>query len=162
MAGVLTWCTCAVTLTDAALAAAVAAEAGELLLAMREQVGYGDVYDPYGLGDAGDKRANALIVDRLHKERPHDSVLSEEAVDDLSRVNADRVWIVDPVDGTHEYSMPGRADWAVPGQAAGGGGSSGSYRPLSVVPPRSTVVSSDTARSKSLGRSPTMVPRARS
>ncbi|MEE9244098.1 MAG: 3'(2'),5'-bisphosphate nucleotidase CysQ [Mycobacterium sp.] len=101
------------TLTDAALAAAVAAEAGELLLAMREQVGYGDVYDPYYLGDAGDKRANALILDRLHQERPHDSVLSEEAVDDLSRVNADRVWIVDPVDGTHEYSMPGRADWAV-------------------------------------------------
>ncbi len=113
MAGVLTWCTCAVTLTDAALAAAVAAEAGELLLAMREQVGYGDVYDPYYLGEAGDKRANALILDRLHQERPHDSVLSEEAVDDLSRVNADRVWIVDPVDGTHEYSMPGRADWAV-------------------------------------------------
>ena len=40
-------------------------------------------------------------------------MLSEEAVDDVSRVDADRVWIVDPVDGTHEYSMPGRADWAV-------------------------------------------------
>ena len=113
MAGVLTWCTCAVTLTDAALAAVVAAEAGELLLAMREQVGYQDFYDPYDLGDAGDKRANTLILERLHRERPQDSVLSEEAVDDVSRVNADRVWIVDPVDGTHEYSMPGRADWAV-------------------------------------------------
>ncbi|NVN51834.1 3'(2'),5'-bisphosphate nucleotidase CysQ [Mycolicibacterium hippocampi] len=98
------------TLTDAALAAEVAAEAGELLLAMREQIGF---YDPYDLGDAGDKRANTLILDRLHRERPHDSVLSEEAVDDVSRVDADRVWIVDPVDGTHEYSMPGRADWAV-------------------------------------------------
>ncbi|MGE0217616.1 3'(2'),5'-bisphosphate nucleotidase CysQ [Mycolicibacterium sp.] len=98
------------TLTDAALAAEVAAEAGELLLAMREQIGY---YDPYDLGDAGDKRANTLILDRLHRERPHDAVLSEEAVDDVSRVDADRVWIVDPVDGTHEYSMPGRADWAV-------------------------------------------------
>ncbi len=98
------------TLTDAALAAEVAAEAGELLLAMREQIGF---YDPYDLGDAGDKRANTLILDRLHRERPHDAVLSEEAVDDVSRVDADRVWIVDPVDGTHEYSMPGRADWAV-------------------------------------------------
>nr|WP_218621050.1 3'(2'),5'-bisphosphate nucleotidase CysQ [Mycolicibacterium hippocampi] len=92
------------------MAAEVAAEAGELLLAMREQIGF---YDPYDLGDAGDKRANTLILDRLHRERPHDSVLSEEAVDDVSRVDADRVWIVDPVDGTHEYSMPGRADWAV-------------------------------------------------
>lgn len=98
------------TLTDAALAATVAAEAGELLLAVREEIGF---YDPYDLGDAGDKRANTLILDRLHRERPDDAVLSEEAVDDLSRVDADRVWIVDPVDGTHEYSMPGRADWAV-------------------------------------------------
>ena len=39
--------------------------------------------------------------------------MSEEAVDDVSRVHADRVWIVDPVDGTHEYSLPGRDDWAV-------------------------------------------------
>ena len=98
------------TLTDAALAAEVAAEAGELLLAMREEIGF---YDPYDLGDAGDKRANTLILDRLRRDRPHDAVLSEEAADDLSRVDADRVWIVDPVDGTYEYSMPGRADWAV-------------------------------------------------
>ena len=97
------------TLTDAALAATVAAEAGELLLAMREQIGF---YDPYDLGDAGDSRANTLILDRLHRERPDDAVLSEEAADDLSRVDSDRVWIVDPVDGTYEYSMPGRADWA--------------------------------------------------
>ena len=110
MAGVLTWSTWPVTLTDAALAAEVAAQAGELLLAMREQIGY---YDPYDLGDAGDKRANTLILDRLHQARPHDAVLSEEAVDDVSRVDADRVWIVDPVDGTYEYSLPGRVDWAV-------------------------------------------------
>ena len=45
--------------------------------------------------------------------RPDDAVLSEEATDDLSRVQAARVWIVDPVDGTHEFSMPGRTDWAV-------------------------------------------------
>jgi 3'(2'), 5'-bisphosphate nucleotidase len=102
-----------VTLTDAALAAEVAAQAGELLLAMREQIGYGAFDDPYSLGDAGDKRANTLILDRLHQARPHDAVLSEEAVDDVSRVDADRVWIVDPVDGTYEYSLPGRVDWAV-------------------------------------------------
>ncbi len=110
MAGILTWSTDPVELTDAALAATVAAEAGELLLSMRAQYGF---YDPYELGDAGDRRANTLILDRLHRARPHDSVLSEEATDDVSRVHADRVWIVDPVDGTHEYSMPGRADWAV-------------------------------------------------
>ncbi|GAT09224.1 3'(2'),5'-bisphosphate nucleotidase CysQ [Mycolicibacterium novocastrense] len=98
------------TQTDAALAAEVAAEAGEMLLKVREEVGF---YDPYGLGDTGDKLANRLILDRLRAARPEDKVLSEEAVDDLSRVEADRVWIVDPVDGTHEYSMPRRTDWAV-------------------------------------------------
>ena len=98
------------SLTDAALAAEVAQDAGELLLAVREEIGF---YDPYDLGDAGDKRANTLILDRLHADRPDDAVLSEEAVDDLSRVHADRVWIVDPVDGTREFSSPGRDDWAV-------------------------------------------------
>ena len=97
-------------LTDAALAADVAKQAGELLLAVREEVGFDD---PYDLGDAGDKRANDLILDRLQRDRPGDAVLSEEAVDDVSRVHADRVWIVDPVDGTREFSWPGRTDWAV-------------------------------------------------
>jgi 3'(2'), 5'-bisphosphate nucleotidase len=96
--------------TDAALAAAVAQEAGELLLRVREEVGY---YDPYELGDAGDAIANKLILARLLEQRPQDAVLSEEAADDLSRVNADRVWIVDPVDGTWEFSKRGHVDWAV-------------------------------------------------
>jgi 3'(2'), 5'-bisphosphate nucleotidase len=98
------------SLTDAALAAEVAREAGELLLAVRDEIGFAD---PYDLGDAGDKRANVLILDRLRDERPDDAVLSEEAVDDVSRVLADRVWIVDPVDGTREFSLRGRTDWAV-------------------------------------------------
>ncbi|MDG5484315.1 3'(2'),5'-bisphosphate nucleotidase CysQ [Mycolicibacterium gadium] len=98
------------TLTDAALAADVAREAGEMLLGVREEIGF---YDPYELGDEGDRRANTLILNRLRAERPDDAVLSEEAADDISRVHADRVWIVDPVDGTHEFSMPGRTDWAV-------------------------------------------------
>ena len=98
------------SLTDAALAAEVAHEAGELLLAVREELGF---FDPYDLGDAGDKRANVLILDRLRRDRPDDAVLSEEAVDDLVRLRADRVWIVDPVDGTREFSSPGREDWAV-------------------------------------------------
>jgi 3'(2'), 5'-bisphosphate nucleotidase len=97
-------------LTDVALAAEVAEQAGELLLKVRDEIGF---YDPYDLGDAGDKRANTLILDRLHRDRPDDAVLSEEAVDDVSRVHADRVWIVDPVDGTREFSSAGRDDWAV-------------------------------------------------
>ena len=98
-----------VSLTDAALAAKLARDAGELLLQVLREEGF---WDPYDLGDAGDKRANTLILDGLARDRPADAVLSEEAVDDLSRVHAERVWIVDPLDGTWEFSTR-RDDWAV-------------------------------------------------
>jgi 3'(2'), 5'-bisphosphate nucleotidase len=97
-------------MTDAALAADLAADAGELLLKVREEIGFGH---PWMLGDAGDSLANELILRRLRAERPDDAVLSEEAHDDLERLNHDRVWIIDPVDGTREFSTPGRDDWAV-------------------------------------------------
>ena len=99
-----------VSLTDAELAAELAEEAGRLLLAVREEVGHDF---PYELGDAGDVAANALLLRRLRAERPDDAVLSEEAHDDLKRLQADRVWIIDPLDGTWEYSLPERDDWAV-------------------------------------------------
>ena len=88
----------------------MAREAGEFLVALREEIGFGDYYY---LGDVGDRRANTLILDRLREHRPDDNILSEEAADDLSRVRAERVWIVDPVDGTSEFSARGRVDWAV-------------------------------------------------
>lgn len=131
--------------TDAALAAELAEEAGELLLAVRDELGF---YDPYDLGDAGDKRANTLILDRLRLERPGDAVLSEEAVDDLSRVRADRVWIVDPLDGTREFSLPNRDDWAVHialWQRTGAAGPDGGITDAAVaLPARGEVYRSDT------------------
>ena len=132
-----------VSLSDAALAAEAARDAGELLLAVREEIGF---YDPYDLGDAGDKRANTLILDRLQSDRPDDAVLSEEAVDDLSRVHADRVWIVDPVDGTREFSSPGRDDWAVHiALWQRNGGPNGAITDASVaLPARGEVYRSDT------------------
>ncbi len=97
-------------LTDAALAADLAADAGKLLLKVRDEVGFGH---PWVLGDAGDFYANELLLRRLRAERPGDAVLSEEAHDDLVRLQSDRVWIIDPLDGTREFSTPGRDDWAV-------------------------------------------------
>ena len=97
-------------LTDAALAADLAVDAGKLLLQVRDEVGFGH---PWVLGDAGDFRANELLLRRLRAERPGDAVLSEEAHDDLVRLKSERVWIIDPLDGTREFSTPGRDDWAV-------------------------------------------------
>jgi 3'(2'), 5'-bisphosphate nucleotidase len=96
--------------TDAALAADLADDAGRLLLAVRHKVGF---EHPWLLGDAGDGQANSLLLRRLCAERPGDAILSEEAYDDLTRLRADRVWIVDPLDGTREFSTPGCDDWAV-------------------------------------------------
>ena len=65
------------------------------------------------LKDAGDKAAHDLLVAILAEHRPGDPVLSEEGKDDKARLEADRVWIVDPLDGTREFSEPPRDDWAV-------------------------------------------------
>ncbi len=65
------------------------------------------------LGDAGDAAAQRSILDVLTAERPGDVVFSEEAVDDRRRLDAGRVWIVDPLDGTSEYGEGGPHDWAL-------------------------------------------------
>jgi 3'(2'), 5'-bisphosphate nucleotidase len=96
---------------DHELAAGIAARAGELLLAIRSAA-VADGLDQSELKTRGDLGSNDLILDLLAEHRPEDAVLSEESKDDLIRLNAERVWIVDPVDGTREYSE-GRADWAV-------------------------------------------------
>ena len=49
----------------------------------------------------------------LAEARPDDAVLSEESKDDPVRLERERVWIVDPLDGTREYGESGRIDWAV-------------------------------------------------
>ncbi len=50
-----------------------------------------------------DRAANRHIVERIENAFPQDNILSEEAKDDLSRLENRRVWIVDPLDGTKEF-----------------------------------------------------------
>lgn len=94
---------------DHALAAALAQAAGGRLLEVRE--GADDV-PAAALRDAGDAAAQEELARLLAEHRPHDAVLSEEAADDPARLRAERVWVIDPLDGTREYAE-GRADWAV-------------------------------------------------
>lgn len=54
-----------------------------------------------------------LLVDRLAEARPDDIVLSEEGRDNRSRLGAERTWIVDPLDGSHDYSSGHSNDYAV-------------------------------------------------
>ena len=63
--------------------------------------------------DHGDAASHRLINDELRRHRPDDAVLDEEGKEDPRRFDADRVWIIDPLDGTREFGEPGRHDWAV-------------------------------------------------
>jgi len=97
---------------DERLAADLAARAGALLVELRAEAA-AEGLSGKEAGHRGDQRSNDFILGALAEARPCDAVLSEEAVDDPVRVDADRVWIIDPLDGTREYSEPGRTDWAV-------------------------------------------------
>ncbi|MGN6635315.1 MAG: 3'(2'),5'-bisphosphate nucleotidase CysQ [Oryzihumus sp.] len=94
---------------DDVLARELADEAGELLLELRSS----GLTDMTELRRQGDARSHELLMRRLREERPDDAVLSEEGLDDRGRLAAERVWIIDPLDGTREFGEPPRDDWAV-------------------------------------------------
>ena len=102
-------------LTDSELAGDIAERAGGLLIDMRSRWDWdaGGTQPSRELGKRGDRESNDLILSLLAAHRPNDRVLSEESADDPARLNAERVWIVDPLDGTREFSLQDRADWAV-------------------------------------------------
>jgi len=93
---------------DHVLAEWLADAAGRLLLRVRTEGLEGKE-----LKDAGDLASHELLMHLLADQRPSDVVLSEEGKDDRRRLGAERVWIVDPLDGTREFSEPPRDDWAV-------------------------------------------------
>lgn len=93
---------------DTELAAYLAKAAGALVLEMRDT----SELVAKDLGNAGDQTANQFLIRALAEQRPDDGLLSEESKDTDARLSKSRVWIIDPVDGTREYSE-GRSDWAV-------------------------------------------------
>lgn len=107
-------------LDDHALAAALAEEAGDLLLRLRERL-VAEGATAADLKAEGDRQSHELLVARLAQLRPDDAILSEEGSggaagsgrEGTGRLGAPRVWIIDPLDGTREYSEPPRSDWAV-------------------------------------------------
>ena len=95
---------------DAELARHLATEAGRLLLDVRRETA---TASEEARGDEGDRRSQAFLAEELARWRPDDAVLSEESIDNPRRLQSRRVWIIDPLDGTDEFSELGRADWAV-------------------------------------------------
>jgi 3'(2'), 5'-bisphosphate nucleotidase len=93
---------------DDHLARDLAVVAGHRLVELRDRGG-----TPDGLRRVGDRTSHEFLSTELARLRPDDWVLSEEAADDPARLAADRVWIVDPLDGTREFGEAGRIDWAV-------------------------------------------------
>jgi myo-inositol-1(or 4)-monophosphatase len=91
---------------------AVAAEAGALAL-KRSKQGYKRWEKPGGEPVCEvDLAVDVLLRERLKAVDPDAAWLSEESVDDKTRLAAERVWVVDPIDGTRDY-LRGRPGWAV-------------------------------------------------
>jgi 3'(2'), 5'-bisphosphate nucleotidase len=96
---------------DHEFAAWTATVAGDLLVRVRAEGLTGKA-----LKDAGDLASHDLLMALMAQYRPDDMVLSEEGPRegaDKARLTARRVWIIDPVDGTREFSEPPRDDWAI-------------------------------------------------
>ena len=97
-------------MNDHTLAATLASEAGRLLLEVRTEFADATAQERK---TAGDQRSHDFLMEQLAAACPDDAVLSEEGADDPVRLRSDRVWIVDPLDGTREFSELDRDDWAV-------------------------------------------------
>ncbi len=97
---------------DHRLAATLAGRAGEQLIQVRQEL-FSQNAPSAVLRAEGDRCSQDFLWHALAEARPNDAVLSEEATDNLVRLNAERVWVIDPLDGTREFSEPGRSDWAV-------------------------------------------------
>lgn len=98
--------------TDQQLASRVATEAGAMLVDLRDElVAEGIHY--WDLKDEGDVAGHRYIMSALTAARPDDVILSEEAADNRRRLTAERVWIIDPIDGTNEFAEHPRHDWAI-------------------------------------------------
>ena len=101
----------AVATDDHSFAAWAATVAGERLTQVRAEGLEGGE-----LKDAGDRAAHDLLMRLCAEHRPGDAVMSEESkasIVNTDRLSSRRVWIIDPLDGTREFSEPPRDDWAV-------------------------------------------------
>ena len=107
-------------MNDHELARKLARETGTLLVGLRKHAqslpgGQDETHSVLAqevLGSEGDRVAHDYLMEQFSIHRPNDVVLSEEGDLAVARLNAERVWIIDPLDGTAQYSSGGD-DFAV-------------------------------------------------
>jgi myo-inositol-1(or 4)-monophosphatase len=98
--------------SDAALLKRTVREAGALALTMfRTEIRQWTKGQSSPVSEA-DIAVDELIRQRLQSATPDYGWLSEESADDRVRLARQRVWIVDPIDGTRAY-LGGREDWSI-------------------------------------------------
>ena len=98
--------------TDHELAHWLAQQAGEQLQALSDEMDESQAgYLHREL--AGDQLSHRYLTGALAQLRPDDMVLSEEGRDDSARLDSERVWIVDPLDGSSDYADQWSDTWAV-------------------------------------------------
>lgn len=98
---------------DHRVAANLALRAGQALTEYREAEFEKTYIDHWDIRDGGDRLAHNLLVAELSNLCPGDMVMSEEGRDDPARLDADRTWIIDPLDGTHDFPFADSIEWAV-------------------------------------------------
>ena len=98
--------------TDQQLASRIATQAGIMLVELRDELAIEGIHY-WDLKDEGDVAGHRYIMSALTAARPDDVILSEEAADNRKRLSAERVWIIDPIDGTNEFAEHPRHDWAI-------------------------------------------------
>lgn len=86
------------------VASAAAREASAVVLDLYERSGAKEYTKSDGSPVTDADLASDKIIRRWIAEHfPDDAILTEEGADDLARLNASRVWIVDPIDGTQQF-----------------------------------------------------------
>lgn len=93
---------------DLQFAIDVARRAGQRAMGLREL----ERWEGKTLADVGDQACDGYLQGALYGRYPEDGILSEETRDTPGRLEKDRAWIIDPLDGTREYSQL-RDDWAI-------------------------------------------------
>ncbi|HHB91317.1 MAG TPA: 3'(2'),5'-bisphosphate nucleotidase CysQ [Anaerolineae bacterium] len=82
---------------------AIVREAGAILRKFHDQPDHVDWKGENDPVTAADRAVNTFLVERLHAAFPDFGILAEESKDDLSRLEKDAIWCIDPLDGTKEF-----------------------------------------------------------